>query len=169
MALWCPSAVWGGVGGGGEEVCSAQPSCQRFFFSPAPFPLRVVNIHFDQELGHRWELYHLIHFQERTAWLHVLSRLQYIPGMLPSVRVIRCRRVSKDICPWRRWSEAWPAPQSDGSRSPAETLLRGRARMAERVSIAPWAQPGVGSPGPPRAATGSKEFKLCMTKVTPGL
>lgn len=48
------------------------------------------------------------------------------------------------------------------SQSPAETVLRRRAQMAGRVSIAQWAQPGVGSPGPSRAATLSEEFKLCI-------
>lgn len=106
------------------------------------------------------ETLHLTHF--------TFSQLfRYVHKTLPSVRVIRGLRVSKDTCPWLRWCEPRPALQSHGSQSPAETTLRCRAHMAERVSIAQWAQPAVGSPGPSRATTLSKEFKLCMTKVTP--
>lgn len=83
---------------------------------------------------------------------------KYVQEMLPSVRVIRGLRVSKDICPLLRWSEARPVLQSNDSQSPAEPLLccggqDHKVHLHHPVGVGP----GMGSLGPSSAMTLSKE------------
>lgn len=71
-----------------------------------------------------------------------------VQEMLLGVRVIRWLRVSKDICPWLRWSKARPVLQSNDSQRPAETLLCSRAKKtAAHLHHAVGVGPQSGQPG----------------------